>query len=285
MKIVYISGISGFIGRHLEVFLKASGNEVRGISRNDFKLADKDFCNKIADADIIINLAGSPINDRWTKSYKKELISSRILTTTKIVQAISGNAKKPELFVSASATGIYNSEGTQDEFSPVFATDFLKELCIIWEAEALKATPFTNVAICRLGIVLSSSGGALKKMLTFFKYGPAVQMGNGQQMMSWIHLNDLLSAFRFIIENKTNGVINLTSPHAVSNKTFTKALAKRMNKRIVLSLPASFIKLIFGEGSVVLTSGQQIYPRKLLNEGFLFQFPDIETALKEIIIY
>ncbi|OQA01549.1 MAG: Epimerase family protein [Bacteroidetes bacterium ADurb.Bin408] len=202
MKIVYIAGISGFIGRHLEISLNASGFVVRGIYRNDFMLTEEDFAKKISDADIIINLAGSPIDGRWTNKYKENLINSRILTTSKITNAIINNPRKPELFISASATGIYNSEGIQDEFSPVSANDFLKKLCISWEAEAQKAALYTNVAICRLGIVLSPKGGALKKMLNLYKYVPATQMGNGNQIMSWIHLTDLLSAFILLFRIK-----------------------------------------------------------------------------------
>jgi len=283
MKKVYISGMSGFIGSHLSSFLKAKGFDVRALSRNDFMLDDVDFQNKIQDADIVINLAGAPINNRWSEKYKKELLNSRILPTAKIAQAVISNKHKPELFISNSAIGIYDDTGMQNEDSEINATDFLKKLCIQWEEEAFKAAPYTDVTICRLGVVLSKDGGALKKMLTPFKFGLGGKIGNGKQAFSWIHMEDLLNAYFFIIDKHLTGIFNLTAPQPINNESFTKTLSKTINRSAFLPIPAFALNLLHGEGSIVLIKGQHVVPKNLICKSFKFKFNDIESALNDLV--
>jgi len=283
MKIVYISGINGLIGSRLNKFLSEKEFDVRAIERKDFAATDSVFEKKLNDADIIINLAGAPISKRWTKKNKQELINSRILTTRKIANAIINNSHKPSLFISNSAVGIYDEEGRQNEDSKVNPDDFLKELCINWENEALKASSFTNVAICRLGVVLDKNGGALKKMIFPFKLGLGGKIGNGNQTLSWIHISDLLKAYLFIIDNSFNGVYNFTAPQPITNKNLTKILAKQLNTNSFLTVPAFILKIIYGDGAMVITHGQNVFPENLMKKGFCFIYPDFNSAIKDLL--
>jgi len=283
LKKIFISGITGFIGSSLKTFLTAQGYHVEAISRSDFKLSESFFIEKISPADIIINLAGAPLNRRWTKKYKLEILNSRILTTRKIATAIRRMPVKPELFISASAIGIYNETGINDEFSKVEPSDFLKKLCIEWEDEALQAADYCNITICRLGVVLDKREGALKKLLPPFKSGLGASIGSGQQAFSWIHITDLLNGFHFIIEHKISGILNFTSPNPVTNKTFSLSLASVLKKKLIFSIPACFLRLLYGEGAIILIKGQHTIPKRLLDNNFSFLFPDIVCALQNLL--
>lgn len=280
---IAISGSNGFIGKQLTSYFQAKGNEVQSISRINEGTSVDDIIRQLSGIDVIINLAGAPIVGRWTKRYKKVLFDSRIITTQKIVNAISLMGKKPQLLISASAVGIYSQQGEQTESNFQIGDDYLGQICTAWETEAKKAVPYTRVAIARFGIVLGKDGGALKRMLPLFRLGLGGKIASGKQGFSWIHVYDVIHAMEFIIENpKLSGEFNLTAPDLIDNNKFTKVLSKMLSKPALIPVPAFALKLLFGEGSIAVTGGQFAFPEHLANEGFQFSYPDIKSALDDL---
>ena len=222
-KVVGITGASGFIGQNLTNYLQSQGFLVIPLNRN-FNSEDLKKCN------ILINLAGATINKRWSKNYKKEILDSRLNTTRKITSFIKAN-NNISLLINASAVGIYSTESKEpnDEFNYVYGNDFLANVCHEWESEALSVKELTKVVIVRFGLVISNKGGALPKMMLPTKYGVATILGKGDQIVSWIMLEDLVRAIEFIIENSITGVVNLCSPNPISNRYLTKEIAKSRN--------------------------------------------------------
>ncbi|MDD3009068.1 MAG: TIGR01777 family oxidoreductase [Arcobacter sp.] len=281
MKTIAISGASGFVGTSLTKFFSNVGYKVIPISReilnNNNKLEEL-----LNTTDIVINLAGANIINRWSESYKKLLYSSRIDTTSKIVKAINSISNKSKILISTSAVGIYDNISTYDE-NGSFSNDFLSNLCQDWEKEALKAkNETTKVAIFRFGIVLGQEGGALQKMITPFKLGLGGIIGSGKQAFSFVHIDDLLNAYKFVIENSHEGIFNLTAPKPTTNKGLTLALGKTLKRPTILPVPEFVLKLIFSEGARVLTDGQSAIPKKLLDLGFEFKFKTIEETIENL---
>lgn len=282
MKTIAISGASGFVGTNLKDYFTNLGYKVIPISRDILNKKDK-LEELINSSNIVINLAGANIINRWTDKYKKLLYSSRIDTTSKIVNAINSVENKPELLISTSAVGIYDNQFIHDEDGS-YSNDFLSKLCQDWEKEALKANSFnTRVAIFRFGIVLGKDGGALQKMLTPFKLGLGGIIGSGKQAFSFIHLDDLLNAYKFVIENNLEDTFNLTAPKTTTNFLFTKALGKALRRPTIFPVPEFVLKLIFSEGAKVLTDGQDAIPKRLSDLGFKFKYNNIDETLKSLV--
>ena len=281
MKTIAISGANGFVGTSLTNFFSSFGYKIVPLSRDI--LNNKSKLEEVLNStDIVINLAGANIINRWSESYKKLLYSSRIDTTSKIVNAISSISNKPKLLISTSAVGIYDNKSIYDE-NGSFSNDFLSNLCQDWEKEALKAkSEATKVAIFRFGIVMGKDGGALQKMITPFKFGLGGTIGSGKQSFSFIHISDLLNAYKFVIENDYDGVFNLTAPTPTTNKGLTLALGKTLKRPTILPVPEFVLKLIFSEGARVLTDGQSAIPKKLLDLGFEFKFKTIEETIENL---
>jgi uncharacterized protein (TIGR01777 family) len=281
--IIAISGSGGFIGKHLTAYFQTKRNDVRSISRINAKTSVTEVVSQLSGVDVIINLAGAPIIGRWTKRYKKTLLNSRIITTRKIVEAISLMEKKPHVLISASAIGIYSPVGKQTESDFQIADDYLGQICVAWEQEAKKAVPFIRVAIARFGIVLGKEGGMLKRLLPLFRLSLGGRIASGRQGFSWIHVYDVIHAMEFIIENPAlSGEFNFTAPNVVDNNKFTEILAKMVRKRALLAVPSFALKLLFGEGAIAVTGGQFALPRHLADEGFQFSYPDLKGALDDI---
>ncbi|MFX4211819.1 TIGR01777 family oxidoreductase [Aliarcobacter butzleri] len=281
MKTIAISGANGFVGTSLTNFFSSFRYKIVPLSRDI--LNNKSKLEEVLNStDIVINLAGANIINRWSESYKKLLYSSRIDTTSKIVNAISSISNKPKLLISTSAVGIYDNKSIYDE-NGSFSNDFLSNLCQDWEKEALKAkSEATKVAIFRFGIILGKDGGALQKMITPFKFGLGGTIGSGKQAFSFIHISDLLNAYKFVIENDYDGVFNLTAPTPTTNKGLTLALGKTLKRPTILPVPEFVLKLIFSEGARVLTDGQSAIPKKLLDFGFEFKFKTIEETIENL---
>jgi len=283
MKIV-ISGKTGFIGSKLTEYFSAKGYNVTGIARNDLKSGVNHIRRIIDGADVLINLAGAPVAKRWTRSYSRVLWNSRIETTRLISEAIMTSENPPGIFLSASAVGYYSENGTHTEQQNMPSGDFLGILCERWEEEALRARLRTEVKIIRIGVVLAKEGGALPRMAFPFRLFAGGPIGKGSQIISWIHINDLLKAIDHIITKQSvNQVYNFTSPAPVSNLVFSSQLGRVLNRPNYLPVPAFALRLLFGEGAVVLLSGQNAIPESLINEGFQFQFPDINSALTDLL--
>lgn len=281
MKIA-VTGGTGFIGSHLIRHFKAEGNEVLLIGRSMLELPAVEIAKAVSGSHVVINLAGEPVAGRWSQVKKEKILNSRIKTSHKLVEAINMLPDKPSVFLSASAIGIYNDEQPHDESSLNFGNDYLAEVCCLWENEASNVSLDVRKVIIRIGIVLGKNGGTLHKLLPLFRFGLGGRLGSGKQMMSWIHIDDLVKAIDFIIKSEISGVVNLTAPNPVSNKEFTKTLGKVIGVPVILSVPEFAIKLLFGEGAGVILQSIHVYPKTLTQKGFKFSYNQLEEALTEI---
>lgn len=271
MKIA-ITGASGFVGTALQ----KSFRDAISIHREDDEAA---IIEKLKGVDVVINLAGAPIIKRWSDPYKKILRESRIHTTDRLVSAINQSGIKH--FISTSAIGIYPSDVPCDESCDTYADDFLGRLAKEWEDEAHKCNKPT--AILRFGVILGKDGGAIKQMITPFKLGVGGIIGNGKMMTSWIHMDDLIGIYKHLMEKQLTGIFNATAPHPVSNYTFTKALGKALHRPTILPIPEFALQIMYGEAASVLTESKEVYPKKILDEGYRFLHTDIEEALEQIV--
>jgi len=283
MKIA-IAGASGFVGSSLSNTFEKKGFEVIKLKRDEIQ--DVITLSHILNGcDVIINLSGANIINRWSDEYKNLLYSSRLGTTKHLIKAISQTTLKPKLFISTSAVGIYTNKKVHTEEEFEYGDDFLAQLCKEWENEANKAKE-SNVrtVIFRFGIVLGSNGGALKKMLLPFKLGLGGTIGDGSQAFSFIHIEDLINAYLYTIENESiEGTYNMTAPTPTTNKGLTQALGETLKRPTILPVPEFVLKLIFSEGAKVLTDGQSATPDKLLKAGFTFKYPTIEEVVNNLL--
>jgi uncharacterized protein (TIGR01777 family) len=251
------------------------------------KLINMLSIENIENQDIVINLAGEPIADkRWSNTQKEIICNSRWTVTEQISTFIQQAKNPPSLFISGSAIGIYGRQNVEsiDESFQGFHPEFTHRVCKTWEHKALSAkSTKTRVAILRTGIVLDSKAGALSKMLTPFKLGVGGKISHGDQVMSWIHIEDVIAAILHIKNTPTlEGAINITAQTPVTNKHFTAALAKVLNRPNFMTTPAFMLKVIFGEMADLLLFGQHVIPDKLQKSGFKFKYPTIEAALKNL---
>jgi uncharacterized protein (TIGR01777 family) len=281
---ISISGSTGFIGKHLIKKFSEKGWKVNVIHRDSFRMPDEEFAeNMINNADVIINLAGAIIAKRWSTSWKKEIVDSRIETTRKIADGILLTQKKSRLFISPSAVGIYDSIHRHDEESNFLSKGFLADVCREWENQALRVKDSTRLVIFRTGVVLGNEGGVLQKLYPVFSKGLGGPIGNGKAMMSWIHIHDLVGAYLYVIgHGEIEGIINLVSPDVVTNHYFTRTLGKVLNMPAIVTVPLFLLKILYGEGANALTTGQDAIPAKLIKNGFIFKYPTIEKALMDL---
>lgn len=280
--IIAISGSSGFIGSTLVKALEAENYQIIQLVRKDFLLGQHHIAKKIENADIIINLAGATIQKRWTRRVRKEILESRVNTTRILVNSI--NRQRTKLFISASAIGIYDDTQTQTEENCSYDKgQFLYTVCNAWENEALQDASHYRVVILRLGVVLGEQG-AIGKMLPVFRLGFGGKLGNGDQIMSWIHIKDVVSVINFIINNsESNGIYNASSPDPCSNKEFTRTLAKILKRPCFFTIPAFFLKIIYGKSSIILLKGAEVIPARLSQAGYKFNFCKIDDALNDVV--
>ena len=306
MKIA-ISGATGFVGSRLVERLHTEGHRILVLTRNT-TFAQKVFPfqafpnleiisytpsvsgswqDSIAGCDGVVNLAGEPIAEgRWTPERKQEILNTRKLGTQKIVEAIAKANPQPTVLVNTSAIGYYGTSETAsfDEDS-ASGNDFLAQVCQDWEAEASKVKD-TNVrlVILRFGIVLGN-GGALGKMITPFKLFAGGPIGSGQQWFSWIHLDDIVSLIIQALTKPTmEGVYNATAPQPVRMNDLSTTMGNVMNRPSWLPVPGFAIEAILGDGAKVVLEGQQVLPKRTLESGFEFQYPNLPSALKQILL-
>lgn len=281
---VAISGTSGFVGGKLERRLKAEGYDLISLNRTDFSKQDEELAKKLTGVSAVIHLAGAPVMKRWTDSHRAQIYDSRITTTRQMVGVISKMDTPPQCFICASAVGIYPDTGLHDEQSIAVSEGFLGRVCTDWEQEAMQAHKICRTLLFRFGIILGNDGGALKQMLLPFRLGIGGRIGSGKQMMSWIHIDDVLESFRFSLsEKQLHGPINITAPNPVTNKEFTKVLSKSLRRPAIIPVPEFMLKLVFGAGATVLTGGQNAIPGKLLKHGFEFRHSRLESALDDLL--
>ena len=305
MSRILVSGASGPIGSALLPSLKSSGAQVARLTRasgthgsanhrsaNDEERIPWDPAQPLSpDAvsgfDAVIHLAGESIVGRWTPAKKAKIRNSRIAGTQNLAQALAEAKDKPEVFICSSAIGYYGSRGDEllkEESSS--GIGFLPEVCRDWEAatQAAAAAGIRTVQM-RTGVVLSSKGGALPKMLLPFKLGLGGKVGDGRQWMSWIDVQDMVGAIHHILKNDLlHGPVNLVAPKPVTNAEFTNALAGMLSRPAVLPLPAFAVKLAFGEmGETILLGSQRVEPTKLIMSGYPFRFRELRNSLEEIL--
>lgn len=237
--------------------------------------------------DTIFHLAGESVAEgRWTAAQKARIRDSRVLGTRHLVQGIARATVKPQVLVSASAVGYYGDRGEEElseSSSP--GKDFLADVCIEWEREALAAeSAGVRVVTARTGIVLGAGGGALAKMLTPFKLGAGGPLGNGRQWMPWVHVADLARLYMHAAETMSiRGPMNAVAPNPVRNSEFTKALGRQLHRPAFMPAPYIGLRILFGEFAKILFASQRVIPKVALDTGFVFQYPDIAAALREIL--
>ena len=298
MQKILIGGGSGLVGSHLKSLLEDKGYEVFILSRkkdpNDSHIIQWDLKSQTMDLEglnpsVVINLTGAGIADKpWTASRKKVLIDSRVDSTSIFEKYIKSGDLKPDVFISASAVGIYGDRGSEilDENAAIGdSSEFLVHCCELWENAAKRLSDIVNrLAILRIGLVLSNKGGALEKIKTPVKMGGAAYFGSGKQYYPWIHIDDLCQMFIHIIENKkSQGIYNATGPQPVNMKNFMITLKKHLRSwALAFPVPSIFIKTAMGEMSKILLNSNNVIPQKFNDEGFLFNYETLDEAIKDL---
>jgi len=309
MPTVVIPGGSGLLGKALSRFLSFKGYDVVILSRSipktgsnsnpKIRFAQWDTGNQtieagvIENADAIINLAGASVAEkRWTEKRKKELIESRVKSGETIVKALSEKPNKVSVVINASGIGWYGKDKESTKTSKGFietdphADNFLGTTCEKWESSIAPVTDLgKRLIILRIGLALSKEGGALKEFLMPVKFGAAAILGNGKQIYSWIHVDDLCEVMLWMIENKSlKGVYNAVSPSPVSNRNLMHELARQVKGSFYIPfyVPSFLLKMIFGELSVEVLKSTTVNNKKLESTGFVFKYPDIKSALQDL---
>ncbi|KAL3284684.1 hypothetical protein HHI36_018833 [Cryptolaemus montrouzieri] len=294
LRTVLVAGGTGFIGSHLCKFLQKNGYGIQVISRmpgplniswND--LSAKGLPDKIH---AVINVAGQNVLDikqRWTPGFKQNVYNSRINTNKILSNAIMNATKKPKVFITISGVGIYEPDSKKEynEYSEVKGYDFLSKMCLDWEKAAfLEENPCRHVNI-RSGVVLDRDGGMVQQLYLPFFFGLGGPVLPGSQYLPWIHMRDLCRMFLFCIENeKLNGILNGVAPQIISNSDFSEAFAKAMKRPTLIPVPEFMLNILLGRDRAnMLTKGQRVYPKRAMDMGFSYKYPNIEDACREIV--
>ena len=306
MKIV-IAGGSGFLGRPLTDALVSAGHQIVILSRgstgspqdrgSDAHAGPRSvawnpngelgpWAAEIDGAGAVVNLSGESIaGKRWSAAQKHRILDSRVQATRSLVAAIRGAAKAPAVFVSGSAVGYYGPRGDAiaTETAPA-GSDFLADVCVRWEQEAMRVSDRTRVVCIRTGIVLEKNGGALPQMLPPFWFGAGGPVGSGRQYWPWIHRDDWIALVQWAIATpSTDGALNATAPHPVTNAAFARALGHAIHRPSFMPAPGFALRLMLGEMAVaLLLSGQNAVPAKAERAGFAFRYPRVDEALAAI---
>ncbi|HIE91512.1 MAG TPA: TIGR01777 family protein [Acidobacteria bacterium] len=287
---VLLTGATGFIGSRLQTRLSSSGHHVTIVSRGshgDVTWDPDGLRAAVGRNDAVIHLAGENLfGRRWSTTQKARLVSSRVQTTRALAQAVADTGC--HVFITASAIGYY---GTSDERRFVVGDepghDFLARLCVDWETARQPAldAPSVRTATIRTGVVQGLGDGALQKMLLPFKLGIGGPMSHGRQWVSWVHLDDLVGMFLWVLENdQARGEYNGTAPHPVSNAELSRTLGRVLHRPAVIPMPGIMLRLALGEVAGVVLDGQHVTPTRALASGFTFRFPELEPALREILV-
>lgn len=291
---IAIIGVTGFIGRGLPAMFAAKGCSCTGISRSsggDVPGVDRwqtPNALDLAGHHAVINLAGEPIDRRWTAENRRRFHESRVGVTRRLLAAISAlpTEVRPKVLVNTSAVGIYGDRGDEvlTENSPK-GSGYLAELCSEWEAAAMEAEALgLRVVRPRIGVVLGRGGPAFEKLLLVFKSGLGGRLGSGLQWMPWIHLDDLrASLVHAVVSDSLTGAVNCTAPHPERNRDFTRKFAAAVRRPAVLPVPGFALKLALGGFGGALLAGQRALPAALEADGFQFRHPALESALRDLL--
>jgi uncharacterized protein len=304
MARIVVTGATGTIGNAVCEALLARGDVPVALSRDPGRaaavlphgvetqswrnpLSEPPPVGALEDTAAVAHLLGEPVAQRWTDAAKRKIRDSRVESTRMLVSGLGAIADKrrPAVLVSQSATGYYGPRDDRelDEQAPP-GTDFLAGVVKDWEAEALAAEPLMRVVMTRTGVVLSPSGGALAKMLPFFRAGIGGPVAGGHQYVPWIHIDDVVAALLFCLdEPAASGPVNLTAPNPVDNAELSRALGRVLHRPAMLPVPAFALRLLYGEMAEIVTTGQRAVPRRLEDLGFAFRQPDVEPALRDVL--
>lgn len=295
MTVVLVGG-SGFLGSHLRVRLERDGCQVRNLTRSpkadrpgDVQWHPDGTPGQLAPhfegADAVVNLAGENIATYWSGARKETLRSSRLLATRTIVRAITACARPPKTLISGSAVGYYGPHGNEmvTERTPP-GTDFLALLCVDWEQEARAVlSPATRLVALRTGVVLGARGGVLAKMILPFKLGLGATLGTGDQYLPWIHVDDWVSMVAWLlVSERAMGAFNATAPKPVTNRDFTRTLARVLRRPAVFHAPAFVLRIALGEMAGMVLTGQRVLPAAAEEMGFRFVYRELEPALRNL---
>jgi uncharacterized protein len=298
---VLITGATGLVGQELVSLLLQNGFTVHYLSTSKSKLVSqnnyKGFywnpktseidLNALTDVEVIVHLAGASVAKKWTPSYKQEIIESRVLSTRLLYETLQKNLHQVKQIVSASAIGIYPNDLNYiyHETDNKVDNSFLGNVVQQWEEEVNQFEKLhINVAKIRIGIVLAKNGGALQEMVKPIKMGFGAAFGSGLQYQSWIHIQDLVAIFQFVIQNQLSGVFNGVAPYPVTNSELTKAIAKTLGKPFFLpNIPQFAMKIILGEMHQILFSSQHVSCKKLLDLKYQFKFASLDKALNDLL--
>ena len=290
MKIT-VTGASGLIGTKVVERLRARGDEVTTLSRKPsspdavaWQPEDEPApAAALAGRDAVVHLAGENVAQRWSDDAKRRIRSSRELGTRHLVAGIEAADPRPNVLVSSSAVGYYGPHGDErlDEQTPS-GSDFLAEVCVIWEREArLAADLGLRVVNVRTGVVLDQGGGALAKMLPFFKLGAGGPVAGGGQYMPWIHVDDVVGIYLAAIDGDGwDGPVNASAPEPVTNKAFSKALGRALHRPAIAPVPGLAVRALYGEMAEIVTKGQRVVPGRAQELGYAFAHPDLDEALR-----
>jgi uncharacterized protein len=291
---VAVTGATGTIGAALLGALRERGDQATALSRSGADGAvrwaapsqEPAPAEALAGRDAVVHLLGEPLDQRWSDAAKREIRNSRVLGTRNLVaglRALPGE-QRPRVLVSQSAVGFYGARGDEpvDESEPP-GEDFLARVVVDWEAEALAAAELgVRVVVTRTGVVLSSGGGALRKMLPFFKLGIGGPVAGGRQYVPWVHLDDVVGALLFALDSEAlKGPANVTAPDPATNGELSRALGRVLRRPAFAPVPAFALRLLYGEMATIVTTGQRAVPRRLTELGYAFRRPDLEGALRE----
>ncbi|PWH83044.1 TIGR01777 family protein [Algibacter marinivivus] len=298
---VLITGATGLIGQEIVKRCHEKDIQVSYLTTSKSKISQaenyKGFywnprANKIdtdcfKGVDAIIHLAGATVSKRWTASYKKEIISSRTLTTTLLINSLKEIKHQVKQVVSASAIGIYPDSLTNyyDQTHNEVSSSFLGQVVSVWE-QAVDEFSKLNITVSkiRIGLVLSNKGGALAEIVKPIKFGFGAAFGSGKQWQSWIHIQDLANMFLYVLEKNIEGVYNGVAPNPVSNQELTKVAASKLKKPLFMpNIPKFFMKLVLGEMHILLFESQRVSSKKIENKGFHFEYNYLEPALEDLL--
>jgi uncharacterized protein (TIGR01777 family) len=296
---IFVSGATGLVGTELARILRAAGHDVRRLVRAPAQTSGDDVlwnpqrgeldARAIAGANAVINLSGESIAEgRWTGEKKHRILESRINSTRTLAETFSQMPDPPQVFLSASAIGYYGSRGDEllTEESGPGSGDYLSGVCRDWEAATQPAADKgIRVVLARFGVILSSKGGALKKMLLPFKLGLGGRIGNGRQYMSWVAMDDVIGALMHCLASGSlRGPVNIVAPDPVTNVEYTATLARVLKRPAISPMPAFAARLIFGQmADELLLSSQRVEPKKLLSHQYAFRFATLEPALRHLL--
>ncbi|WP_319481159.1 TIGR01777 family oxidoreductase [uncultured Draconibacterium sp.] len=284
---IKLTGSNGYIGQLISTDLQKKGHAVSGINRDLLYAPSSSLQEELRNTDVVINLAGAPILQRWTKKNKETIYNSRVVTTHNLVKAIIElpESERPGKVISASAIGIYKSGDSHTEESINFDEGFVGKVVKDWEHELTALPGRMPTIIFRLGVVFGKESQTIKNMLLPFKLGLGGKIGSGEQSFPFIHEKDVVNAFVWATETlKTSDTFNLTAPETISNKEFTRNFARQVNRPAFFTIPTFALKMLFGKAASLLTASPQVSSTKLQKAGFYFEYPTIKDTLQNIIV-